>query len=40
VVGRSTCEACRAYAAFRLIGTEGGAMRVRYRKRAHEWRID
>lgn len=40
VAERSTCESCRAYAAFRLIGTEGGAMRVRCRKCAHEWRID
>jgi hypothetical protein len=37
---RSTCESCRAYAAFRIVGTEGTAMRVRCRKCAHEWRID
>jgi len=37
---RSTCDSCRTYAAFRLVGTEAGAMRVRCRKCAHEWRID
>jgi hypothetical protein len=36
----STCGACRTYAAFRLIGTEGESLRVRCRKCAHEWRID
>lgn len=36
----STCRACRAYAAFRLVGTDGAAMRVRCRKCAHEWRIE
>jgi len=35
----STCGSCRAYAAFRLVATEGAAMRVRCRKCAHEWRI-
>jgi len=40
VAERSTCDACRTYAAFRLIGTEAGALRVRCRKCAHEWRID
>jgi hypothetical protein len=39
IAERSTCESCRAYAAFRLIGAEGGALRVRCRKCAHEWRI-
>ena len=36
----STCGSCRTYAAFRLVGTEGAALRVRCRKCAHEWRID
>lgn len=36
----STCASCRTYAAFRLVGSEGGVLRVRCRKCAHEWRID
>ena len=36
----STCASCRAYAAFKLVGNERGALRVRCRKCAHEWRID
>jgi hypothetical protein len=40
VAERSTCESCRTYAAFRLIGAEGGTLRVRCRKCAHEWRIE
>lgn len=40
VAEHSTCTSCRTYAAFRLVGTEGAAMRVRCRKCAHEWRID
>jgi hypothetical protein len=36
----STCASCRTYAAFRVVGAEGAALRVRCRKCAHEWRID
>jgi hypothetical protein len=39
VAEHSTCASCRTYAAFRIVGTEGSAMRVRCRKCAHEWRI-
>ena len=32
--------ACRAYARFKLIGSDSRSLTVRCRKCAHEWRID
>ena len=37
---RATCASCRAYARFRLIGSDEVSLTVRCRRCAHEWRID
>ena len=39
VAAQSTCGSCNTYAAFKLLGADSGAMHVRCRKCAHEWRI-
>ena len=36
---RATCTSCRAYAKFKLIGSDASSLTVRCRKCAHEWRI-
>ena len=36
---RSSCPACRTYAAFRVVGAEGSALRVRCRKCAEQWTL-
>jgi hypothetical protein len=40
LAGRATCASCRAYAAFKLVGSDASSLTVRCRKCAHEWRID
>ena len=40
LVERATCASCRAYAKFKLIGSDAVSLTVRCRKCAHEWRID
>jgi len=37
---RATCASCRAYAKFKLIGSDAVSLTVRCRKCTHEWRID
>jgi hypothetical protein len=37
---RATCDSCRAYARFKLVGADSRSLTVRCRKCAHEWRIE